>query len=42
MDIGDWLKGLCLSQYDATFRDNGIDPDILPEMTDADFEKPAC
>ena len=39
MDIGDWLKGLGLSQYDATFRDNGIDPDILPEMTDADFEK---
>jgi hypothetical protein len=38
MNVGDWLRSLGLSQYDATFRDNGIDADVLFELTEADFE----
>ena len=39
MDVGDWLRSLGLGQYDTTFRDNGIDADVLFELTEADFEK---
>ena len=37
MDIGDWLRGLGLEQYAASFRDNDIDADILPELTAEDL-----
>jgi hypothetical protein len=39
MDVGDWLRSLGLGQYETTFRDNGIDADVLCELTEADFEK---
>ena len=39
MDIAKWLCGLGLQQYAAAFRDNAIDAEILPELTDADLEK---
>jgi SAM domain (Sterile alpha motif) len=39
MDIANWLRGLGLGQYEATFRDNAIEPDILADLTEADFEK---
>jgi class 3 adenylate cyclase len=39
MDIGGWLRGLGLVQYEALFRANGIDADILPELTEVDLEK---
>ncbi len=39
MDVSDWLQGLGLGQYDTTFRDNGIEADVLFELTEADFEK---
>ena len=39
MNVGDWLRSLGLGQYDTTFRDNGIDADVLFELTEADFEK---
>lgn len=39
MDIETWLHGLGLQQYLAAFRDNAIDAEILPELTDADLEK---
>src|SRR6185437_1154126 len=39
MDIETWLRGLGLQQYLAAFRDNAIDAEILPELTDADLEK---
>jgi class 3 adenylate cyclase len=39
MDVGDWLRSLGLSQYDATFRENGIDADVLLDLTDADLEE---
>ena len=35
MDVGGWLRGLELGQYDANFRDNKIDADLLPRLTDA-------
>jgi class 3 adenylate cyclase/predicted ATPase len=39
MDVGDWLRSVGLGQYEATFRANEIDADILPELTDSDLEK---
>jgi class 3 adenylate cyclase/predicted ATPase len=39
MDIAKWLCGLGLQQYAAAFRDNAIDAEILPELTEADLEK---
>jgi hypothetical protein len=39
MDVGEWLKGLGLSQYEAAFRDHEIDAEVLPELTEADLEK---
>ena len=30
MDIGAWLDGLGLGQYEALFRENEIDAEILP------------
>jgi class 3 adenylate cyclase len=39
MDVGGWLKSLGLGQYDALFRANEIDADILPELTEVDLEK---
>jgi class 3 adenylate cyclase len=39
MDIGDWLRGLGLGQYEATFRENEIDGGVLADLTDGDLEK---
>src|SRR5271157_5460561 len=39
MDVGDWLRSLRLGQYDALFRENEIDAEVLFELTDADLEK---
>ena len=39
MDVGGWLGTLGLGQYEALFRANEIDADILPELTDVDLEK---
>jgi hypothetical protein len=39
MDLGSWLRDLGLSQYEAAFRENAIDPSILPDLTDQDLEK---
>jgi len=39
VDISAWLRGLSLQQYEQAFRDNAIDTEILPELTDADLEK---
>src|SRR6516225_5513284 len=35
MDVGGWLRGLGLGQYETNFRDNKIDADLLPRLTDA-------
>jgi len=39
MDVSAWLRSLGFEQYEATFRDNAIDADLLPELTDDDLEK---
>src|SRR6516162_3872222 len=35
MDVVGWLRGLGLGQYEPNFRDNKIDADLLPRLTDA-------
>jgi class 3 adenylate cyclase/predicted ATPase len=39
MDLGEWLRGLGLGQYETTFQENGIDAEVLPDLTDGDLEK---
>ena len=39
MDIGSWLLGLGLAQYEPTFRDNQIEADVLADLTESDLEK---
>jgi hypothetical protein len=39
MDVGDWLRGLGLEQYEAAFRENAIDAEVLPDLMDQDLEK---
>ena len=39
MDVGGWLRGLGLGQYEALFRASEIDADILPELTDVDLRE---
>ncbi|RWQ52882.1 AAA family ATPase [Mesorhizobium sp.] len=39
MDVAAWLRGLGLQQYEQAFRDNAIDAEVLPDLTDADLEK---
>jgi class 3 adenylate cyclase/predicted ATPase len=39
MDVGDWLRSLGLDQYEALFRENDIDAEVLPEVTEVDLEK---
>src|SRR5260221_10130745 len=34
MDVGTWLRDLGLDQYEVLFREQAIDADILPELTD--------
>src|SRR3984893_16032233 len=34
MNVGTWLSGLGLSQYEAVFRESAIDADVLTELTD--------
>ncbi|THD49925.1 MAG: adenylate/guanylate cyclase domain-containing protein [Bradyrhizobium sp.] len=37
MEVGDWLRGLGLGQYEPLFRDNEIDAEILPDLNEADL-----
>ncbi len=37
MDVAAWLKNLGLGQYEAAFRDNAIDADLLPQLTAEDL-----
>ena len=39
IDVGDWLRGLGLGQFEATFRESEIDFDVLPDLTEPDLEK---
>src|SRR5215831_20022034 len=35
MDVAAWLRGLGLEEYEPTFRDNRIDAEVLPDLTEA-------
>jgi class 3 adenylate cyclase/predicted ATPase len=39
VEIAAWLHGLGLEQYEAAFRDNAIDADVLRDLTEVDLEK---
>ena len=38
MDVGDWLRGLGLGQYEAVFRENEIDVKVLTKLTTEDLK----
>jgi hypothetical protein len=38
MDLGGWLRGLGLEQYEAAFRKNEIDESVLPSVTLEDLK----
>jgi len=38
MDVGLWLRSLGLGQYEAAFRDNEIDGEVLPKLTVEDLK----
>jgi len=39
MDIGEWLRQLSLARYEAAFRENEIDFEILPKLTATDLKE---
>jgi hypothetical protein len=39
LEIGEWLRGLGLQSYEQTFRDNGIDLEVLPRLTVDDLKE---
>ncbi len=39
MDVGDWLRGLGLGQYEAAFRESEIDAAVLPDLTENDLSQ---
>src|SRR5450631_1679729 len=39
MDVGSWLRRLGLHQYEAAFRDNGVDDAVLPKLTADDLKE---
>src|SRR5262249_41875177 len=39
MDVGSWLRGLGLGQYESAFVENAIDTDVLSELTEDDLQK---
>jgi class 3 adenylate cyclase/tetratricopeptide (TPR) repeat protein len=38
MDVANWLKTLGLEQFESSFRDNGIDAELLPKLTAEDLK----
>ena len=38
MDVGEWLKSLGLEQYEAAFRENDVDAELLPRLTADDLK----
>ena len=39
MDVADWLRALGLEQYEATFRENGVDAEVLRTLTADDLKE---
>jgi len=40
--IADWLKKLCLSEYAQRFAENGIEIEVLSELTDQALKALVC
>ena len=38
IDVGAWLRGLGLGEYEATFRENAINEKVLPNLTSEDLK----
>src|SRR5437868_3127445 len=38
LDVADWLRELGLEQYASAFRDNAIEPDVLPSLNADDLK----
>jgi hypothetical protein len=38
MDAASWLRSLGLEQYEAAFRENGVDETVLPKTTAEDVK----
>src|SRR4051794_14386615 len=38
MDVGQWLKSLGLERYEAAFRENAVDAELLPTLTGDDLK----
>ncbi len=38
MDIGGWLRSLGLEEYETAFRENKVDPAVLPKLTAEDLK----
>jgi len=34
MDVGIWLRGLGLGQYESAFHESEIEPDVVADLTD--------
>ena len=39
MDLSGWLRSLGLQQYEGAFRENAIEPDVLPKLTNEDLKE---
>ena len=39
MDVGEWLRGLGLDQYEQKFRENKVDAEVLPQLTADDLKE---
>ena len=39
MNVADWLRSLGLEKYEATFRENEINEQILPSLTQEDLKE---
>jgi class 3 adenylate cyclase/predicted ATPase len=39
MELGDWLRSLGLGRYEAAFRENEIDDEVLPSLTAEDLKE---
>jgi hypothetical protein len=39
MDVADWLRALGLERYEATFRENDVDAELLPNLAADDLKE---
>jgi hypothetical protein len=39
MNVADWLRALGLERYEAAFRENDVDAEVLRNLNDADLKE---